>query len=419
MTPRERLFALEQFGIKLGLDNITTIVDALGRPDRAYGTVHVGGTNGKGSVTAMVERGVRAAGHRTGRYTSPHLFDIEERVSIDGAPIDARTFDTVTADLLMTVDDLRRSGRLPHPPTFFEATTAIAFEVFRRAAVTTAVVEVGLGGRYDATNVISPNVTAITSIDFDHERHLGNTLAQIAFEKAGIIKPNTPVVVGRVAPEPFAVIQDVATLQRAPLVVARPAERGTCVQLALNGEHQRRNAVVAVEVLKLLGASREAIVTALTDVEWPARLEWLRLPGGCDVLIDAAHNPSGAQALAEYVAAIGGPLPMIIGVMRDKDVEAIVRALAPAVSQFVTVAVDSPRALPAGELAHIIARTVPGTPCRASDNAQTALGEICAGNDRVVMAGSIFLVGPERARLMRQGAVVVRYPSKSSPLYLS
>ena len=431
MTPRERLFALEQFGIKLGLDNITTIVDALRRPHLAFWCVHVGGTNGKGSVTAMVERGLRAAGHRTGRYTSPHLFDIEERVAVNGVAVDSATFDDVTAHVLTVVDGLLTTGGLPHPPTFFEVTTAIAFESFRRAEVSAAVIEVGLGGRFDATNVVTPQVTAITSIDFDHERFLGNTLEQIAFEKAGIIKSKTPIVIGPVSTAARSVIAEVAEAHDAPLIDARAADSGVPVALALNGAHQHANAAVAVEILKrcpsAAGASisHEALVTALTDLEWPARLEWLRTAGGCDVLLDAAHNPSGARALADYVLADRGPMPLIIGVMRDKDVDAIVRALAPAVSQFVAVTVDSPRAMPAGELASRITELVPDTPCEPYAPsrhdvipAEHAVYDLC-NEGRVMVAGSIFLVGPLRARLLAQGARSVRYPSKASRFFLN
>ena len=429
MTPRERLFALEQFGIKLGLDNITAILDALGRPDRTFASVHVAGTNGKGSVTAMVERGLRAAGHRTGRYTSPHLAAIEERIALDGVPVDAATFDDATARVLALIDDLVDARALPHLPTFFEATTAIAFEIFNRAAVSAAAVEVGLGGRFDATNVITPHVTAITSIDRDHERHLGSTLQQIAFEKAGIIKPETPVVVGQMAPEPHLVIEQVARAKHAPLVDAVPAARGTPVALALNGEHQHSNAAVAVEVLKLcqfpapgatttVAVDREAILRALTDVEWPARLEWLRLAGGGDVLLDAAHNPAGARALAGYVLSTTGPLPLIIGVLSDKDVAAILHELKPAASRFAAVTVESPRAMPAGELAALIARLFPGMPCDKYEHPDAAVAALCRADARAVIAGSIFLVGPIRARLLAHGATPVRYPAKACPFLL-
>ena len=420
MTPRERLFALEQFGIKLGLDNITSLVDALGRPDRAYRTVHIAGTNGKGSATAMVERGLRAAGERTGRYTSPHLVTIEERVAVDGVPVSAATFDAATADVLRLVDDLRGAGALPHWPTFFEAATAIAFEIFRREGVSTAAIEVGLGGRFDATNVIEPLVCAITSIDRDHERHLGSTLRQIAFEKAGIIKPHVPVVLGRMSSDAHDVIVEVARSRQAPTIEARPRAAGHPVALALQGAHQHGNAAVAVEVLRQFGVKDDAaIVTALTDVEWPARLEWLRVPGGADWLLDAAHNPAGARALAEYVIATLAPMPMVIGVMRDKDVEAIVRELAPAVSRFVATAVHSPRALPARELAAVIRAAVPHVPCESCEDVRAALDIASQPGGRAVIAGSIFLVGPVRTDLLARGAVPVRYPSKAGPFFLS
>jgi dihydrofolate synthase/folylpolyglutamate synthase len=420
MTPRERLFALEQFGIKLGLDNITSILAALNRPERSFACAHVAGTNGKGSVTAMVERGLRAAGYRTGRYTSPHLVAIEERVAVGGEPIAPAVFDEVTADVLALIDRLLADGALPQPPTFFEATTAIALETFRREAVTMAVIEVGLGGRFDATNVIAPVVTAITSIAFDHERHLGRTLAQIAFEKAGIIKPHTPVIVGAMAPDAHAVIAEVAHERGAPLVDAVPSETGTPVALALNGAHQRSNAAVAVEILRRCrSVTRDDIITALTDVVWPARLEWLRVPGCGSLLIDAAHNPAGAGALADFVLATGEPMPMVIGVMRDKDVDAIVCALAPAVSRFIATTAPSPRALPAQELAVRIRTTAPAVRCDVQDDPGTAITDACRDGGHAMVAGSIFLVGPVRGELLRRGAVPVRYPSSASPFFLN
>ena len=424
MTSRERLDALEQFGIKLGLENITALVNALNRPDHAFPTIHIGGTNGKGSVTAMVERGLRAAGHRTGRYTSPHLVDITERIVIDGVAVAATTFDQLTAEVLEVVDRLRAEGALRHPPTFFEVTTAIAFEAFRRAVVSAAVIEVGLGGRYDATNVITPAVAAITSIAHDHERHLGTSLSQIAREKAGIIKPGVPVVAGVMPPEAEAVIADAARVKAAPLRWATPAASGTPVVLALNGAHQRQNAAVAVEVLRLcdrLGprVTADHVVTALTDVDWPARLEWLRVPDAGDVLLDAAHNPAGAQALADYVLSTAGPLPLVCSVMRDKDVSALVRALGPAVSRFLATTAPTPRALPAAELTERIQAVIPGAEIERWDDHLAAVHQALSVAPRVMVAGSIFLVGPVRAHLLAQGATTVRYPSSASPFLLN
>jgi len=425
MTPRERLFALEQFGIKLGLQNITTLLEALNRPDHAFSSVHVAGTNGKGSVTAMVERGLRAAGARTGRYTSPHLDRVEERIAIDGITVDAADFDAVTAVVMAVIDRLRETGALETLPTFFEATTAVAFEVFRRRGVQIAVVEVGLGGRLDATNVIVPMVSVITSIAFDHERHLGSSLGAIAFEKAGVIKPGVPVVVGVLPDDARRVVTEVAARKGAPMIAAAPADatRGTPVRLALDGAHQARNAAVAVATLQACARNgvpveRAHIVTALSEVEWPARLEWLRTSAG-DVLIDAAHNPAGAQGLADYIASTAtGPLPLVIGVMNDKDVDTMVRAMAPAVSRFIATQVASPRALGADALLDRIRRLVPGASALAIPDSDQAVQVALAGTHRAMVAGSIFLVGPLRARLIAQGAVAVRYPSSAGPFFL-
>nr|AXL06713.1 hypothetical protein A3J29_07225 [uncultured bacterium] len=425
MALRERLFALEQFGIKLGLDNITRLLDARGRPDRAWKSVHIAGTNGKGSVTAMVERGLRAAGHRTGRYTSPHLSHIEERIAIDGVPIDAATFDAATADVLATVDALRADGTLEVTPTFFEVTTAVAFEIFRRANVGVGVIEVGLGGRFDATNVITPSVTAITSIALDHERHLGTTLAQIAFEKAGVIKRGVPVVVGAVPGEAMTVIRDVAATQGAPLVHAGPEQvasmtlrngRGTVtietpehrypsVDLALAGAHQVGNATVAVrtlEVCRARGIQNEAsdVLTALTDVAWPARIEFVRMDDNKEVILDAAHNPDGAAALAEFLRSAGlAPLPLVVAVMKDKDVQGMVRALVPVASLVVATQADSARALPAAELKAVV-QSVSSVAVDTFVDPYAAVMRALDGVPRAVVAGSIFLVGPLRERLL-------------------
>src|SRR6185436_5400886 len=193
-APLEYLFGLELFGIKFGLDNIRALVASLGHPDRTFQSVHLAGTHGKGSVTAFVDAALRAAGHRAARYTSPHLVDLTERFAVDGKPVSQAELVAVIEHLRSRIEELIAAGTLQAQPTFFEVTTAAALELFRRAHVDVAVLEVGLGGRLDATNVITPRVTAITSIAFDHEKYLGRTLGEIAAEKAGIIKPGVPVV---------------------------------------------------------------------------------------------------------------------------------------------------------------------------------------------------------------------------------
>ena len=248
------------------------IVGRLGHPERTFRCVHIAGTNGKGSVTAMVDAGLRAAGHRSARYTSPHLVDLTERFVIDGQAVAEDRMIAAVADVRAAVEALLAEGALQAHPTFFEVTTAVAFELFRRAAVDIAVIEVGLGGRLDATNVIDPVMTAITSIAFDHQQYLGPTLADIAGEKAGIVKPGVPMVVGEVDAEPYAAIETIARERGAPLVRAadgvttgaRP-DTGTIglrtpvrdygdVTIGLAGAHQIGNAVVAVRMLELLDA---------------------------------------------------------------------------------------------------------------------------------------------------------------------
>jgi dihydrofolate synthase/folylpolyglutamate synthase len=214
----DRLSSLETFGIKLGLENISRLCEALGHPERSFTTLHVAGTNGKGSVTAMVHAALGAAGLRTARYTSPHLADITERFVIGDSAVDTAVFNAVAHEVLDLADRLVASGTLRVLPTFFEATTAIAFELFRRAAVEVAVIEVGLGGRFDATNVITPVAGAITTIGFDHQQHLGSTLGEIAFEKAGIIKPGMTVVAGALPPSAMDVVRRVAKERGATLV---------------------------------------------------------------------------------------------------------------------------------------------------------------------------------------------------------
>jgi len=410
--PLERLFALEQFGIKLGLDNIRALLAALGHPERAYRSIHIGGTNGKGSVAAMVERGLRAAGLKTGRYTSPHLDRIEERVALGGQTVDRETFAAVTGDVLEVVDGLRSSGSLPVPPTFFEVSTAVAFEIFKRAAVDVAVVEVGLGGRYDATNVLTPAITAITTIALDHQRHLGYTLEEIAFEKAGIAKRGVPLVIGRLPREAAARIAKVAREVEAPLFDAHATttdRKYPPLQLALAGRHQLENAAVAVAILErwstlVSHVATDAIVTGLTDCEWPARLEWLRVARG-ELLLDAAHNPAGATALASYLQDTGSkPLPVVFAAMEDKDVKNMIAALAPVASAFIATSVPNARARPADQLAEEIRALAGAIPVEQHASPEAAVERALEQSHRAVACGSIYMIGPLRARLIAGGA---------------
>lgn len=418
MDPFQYLLTLEKFGIKFGLANIETLAAALGHPHRQFKSILIAGTNGKGSVTAMTDCALRASGLKVGRYTSPHLVRIEERFAVDGAPVDGNALAGLIEEIRRLIDGLLANGSLESPPTFFEVTTAIAFEIFRRAGVDVAVLEVGLGGRLDATNVVQPIAAAITSIDFDHEQYLGSTLAAIAAEKAGVIRRDIPVVVGPVPTEARDVLVSMCEMAGASFVEAdagvrieSTSEDGRTsmqlttamrdygwVRLGLRGDHQVPNALVAVRLLEELERSLPitpaSIVAGIRDVRWAGRLQMIEVPGGRRVLLDAAHNPAGAWALASYLKReFPEPLPIVFGALRDKDVPLMLKALLPAASRVVMTEPDTPRAHSAEDLAAIARKLSPGVkldvepdPARALAHAWTHCPVVCA-------AGSIFLIG--------------------------
>jgi dihydrofolate synthase / folylpolyglutamate synthase len=396
--PFDYLFSLERFGIKFGLENISTLVAALGHPERAFRSIHVAGTNGKGSVVAMVDAALRAAGHRSARYTSPHLVDLTERFSIDGRPVDRDSLAAVVSGIRDTIEQLRASRALEVQPTFFEVTTAAAFELFRRAAVGVAVLEVGLGGRLDATNVVQPMATAITSIDFDHERFLGYTRREIAGEKAGIIKAGVPVVVGELDQEARAAIDEIAARVGAPVLEARHEDIGD-LTVGLRGAHQRINAAVAVRLLQVvntrgLSIPRSAVAAGLANPHWPGRLELRRLPGDRELLLDAAHNPAGAAALASYLKSERAlPRPLVFAAMRDKDAAAMLRVLLPAVAMAVFTRASNPRSADPAALAAQARAIAPSLPVTVEPALGDALAAAWRAAPRIVVAGSIFLLG--------------------------
>lgn len=423
--PLAYLFALDQFGIKFGLENIRAILAELGHPERTFRSLHIAGTNGKGSVTAMVDAALRAAGHRAARYTSPHLVDLSERFVIDGHPVDSASLQAAAADVVAVFHRLRARGALLVQPTFFEVTTAVAFELFKRAGVEVAACEVGLGGRLDATNVLQPTATAITSIALDHQQYLGDTLADIAREKAGIIKPGVPVVIGPMDAAARAEIVRIAGEQSAPAMAAlseahartlvsegrssgsaaprirlrTPLHDYGAVTLSLQGAHQAINAHVATRLLEAVDARgiavpAAAIVHGLAHVSWPGRLDLHRLSGGREVLLDAAHNPDGAAALAAFVIASGWERPPVVfGAMRDKDIPGMLKALAPAAGAFVFTRASTSRSADPRELAAHLATITPGLPATIASDPAAALAAAWRIAPRIVAAGSIFLLG--------------------------
>ncbi|AKF06178.1 bifunctional folylpolyglutamate synthase/dihydrofolate synthase [Sandaracinus amylolyticus] len=389
------LYALQPRGIRLELDRMRAALALRGDPHRALRVVHVAGTNGKGSVCAMLERVLRASGLRTGLYTSPHLHSFRERIRVDGEPVSRD-------EVVRRASEIRTTVEAPDAPqlTFFEVTTLIALEAFREARCDVVVLEVGLGGRLDATNVIDvPLATAITSIALDHQQYLGSTITEIAREKAGIAKPRVPLVLGRVDDEARRAIEAHATNVGAPIVPAARVDDAHPTPLA--GAFQRDNVAVVlalVDVLRARGISIDpvAVHDGLRATRWPGRLE--TLDGSPAVIVDAAHNPHGCRALAAHLASLPrtGPRVLVFGAMADKPWREMLDILRPQVDKFVAVAPDMPRAERADAIAsHARAESAPTIPAGV-DRARARAGT----GGLVIVAGSIFVLAEARAHVL-------------------
>lgn len=385
---------------KLGLERIRAVLDALGNPQRAPGVVHVAGTNGKGSTCAMIEAGLRAAGVRTGLFTSPHLIEPTERIQIGGMAVTPDQFQQA----FNVVHEAAEKLDLDCHPTYFETVTAMGFWLFREWGVETAVVEVGLGGRLDATNVVEPALTVITPIDFDHETYLGHTLEAIAWEKAGILKTGVPAIFARQRPEAAVVLEaraaelgiPVKHAEDFPVLDLEIDARGSCfsgIRVPLAGEHQIENAITAALALQSLGFSPGGI----GEARWPGRLE--HVSPNPDIILDGAHNPAGARALARYLERFYADrkLWLIYGAMRDKAVEEIAGILFPLADELILTAPDYSRALRPEALQEIAGRG------RIAASIEEAIKMAAAMPDDVmVITGSLFVVGEARALMMRR-----------------
>ncbi len=410
-----------RFGMKFGLETMRALVAEMGHPERAYPSLLVAGTNGKGSVVAYCDAVLRASGLRTGRYTSPHLVRVNERIAVDGRDVTDREFAAAVRAVRDAAERLVRRRVLRAHPTFFEVLTAAAFAHLQRRRVDVAVLEVGLGGRLDATNVVDPVASTIVSIDFDHEVYLGRSLAAIAGEKAGILRPGRPTVVGPLAEEARAAIGEDARRVGARVVDAThdaayslghdgSAAGPRAVDLRtpsgryaglkpLPGAHQRDNLLVAIRLLE--EAKRQGIPVDLRRVpaavartRWPGRLE--RVPGDPALVLDGAHNPAGARALAAYLR--GGPsFVLLFGAMADKDVRGLAGELFPLAAEIVLTRPRVSRAAAPDE----IARRASPLADRAHREPSVAralrlarrLARARGAHTTVVVAGSLYLVG--------------------------
>ncbi|MCS7051346.1 MAG: bifunctional folylpolyglutamate synthase/dihydrofolate synthase [Thermomicrobium sp.] len=407
----------------IGLQRTAWLCAALDHPERRSRSVHIAGTKGKGSTAALLAAMLRAAGWRVGLYTSPHLHTLRERVQIDGEPIAPETFGALMAELAAADEALRAARPGWGPATAFELVTVLAFLAFARAPVDIAVVEVGLGGRLDATNVIVPDVAAITRIGYDHMAILGSTLAAIAREKAGIIKPGRPVVSAPQEEEAASVIQDVARERQAPLWLGgrdwevegdwqdfrfrAPGLALAGLRLALRGTHQVENAGVALATLPWLRPSgitvpEDAVRTGLETARWPGRLEVLRERPL--VVVDGAHNRESAQRLAESVRSVfrWDRLWLVLGILRDKEIDRIVGALAPLADALFAVEGFAPRAASAERLLTAWQGMVPGREARVFRSVAEALEDALAragADDLVLVTGSLGMVAAAREAL--------------------
>ena len=423
MRTHPLLQRLASAGVRLGLQRVEALLEAMGSPHAAMPSLHVAGTNGKGSVCMMLDGCLRAAGRHTGLYTSPHIQQLNERFRIDGRPISDARLDA----LLVEID--RRAREWAHARgearddgglTVFEAETLAAFLWFAQQELDVAVLEVGLGGRLDATNVVTPEVTCVVSVGLDHTDRLGDTIAAIAAEKAGILKPGVPMVVGPLPKDALSAVRVMAKERGCPLIVAgtdfrvegSPEDfsyRSARLSLSglscgLSGAHQVQNAGVALAMLERwserrpeLAVDEAALRAGLKAAQNPGRFEWLAE----DLLIDGAHNVDGARALASALAALprDRPRTLLLGASKDKDVRAIAAALRPMIDRVFTTSCAHPRAMMPGEVAERLVGL--GVPVLPAGPIEDALPMAREGRGLVIVAGSLFLAGAARDLLGR------------------
>ncbi len=430
---------------KYDLNQVRALLAALGSPERRFPALHIAGTNGKGSTAAYCERGLRAAGYRTGLFTSPHLERVNERIQVTGRPIPDHEFARHCTTVVEAGQSLVEQGVLPQLPSYFETLTGLGFLYFAAQKIEIGVIEVGLGGRLDATNTVLPIVSVITPVGLDHEQYLGPTIEAIAAEKAGILRPGVPCILAQQTETAAKVIRQKALELGTPSQeivrpLASPAGGGRyqvtlqwkgepiTVVPALRGRHQALNAAVAAAALEELtrqglAISPEALLTGMTEAEWPGRLECWQWPVSVadatrvDVAskaapvissrtfwLDGAHNPAAAQTLADFLAEAAMPPPgLIFGCMRDKSAAEIISILAPRISSLILTTPQNPRAATPDQL-WAFARPL-GLDVQSAPDFPDAMRRAAATPAGLpwLVSGSLFLVGEARSWLATQG----------------
>jgi dihydrofolate synthase/folylpolyglutamate synthase len=396
----EYLYRLRWFGTKFGLANTFKLAELAGNPQRELRFIHVAGTNGKGSTCAMLESICRHAGMRTGLFTSPHLVSFGERIQVDREPI----AEDEVVELVEEMQPLLARFPETEHPTFFEVVTVMGLMYFVRRKCEVVIWETGLGGRLDATSIVTPLVSVITNIQYDHQKWLGSTLGEIAFEKAGIIKPGVPVVTATAEPEALEVITRTASERGSALTrvtatdLRAPALEG--MELPLRGQHQRWNAALAVKTCRILAASgrltvsESALRQGLQEVNWPGRLQLIEGPGKRRILLDGAHNLAGVEALVNGIAEFypEEKPALILGILQDKDWEHMCERLTKVAGKVFFVPVHSERTTDPAVLEATCRRLCPGIPAISLETLAQAL-EAAAGEKNLVITGSLYLVG--------------------------
>lgn len=411
------MFNLERFGIKLGLENISEFMARIGDPQKDFKSVHVTGTNGKGSVCVMASEILRKSGLKVGLYTSPHLVDFRERIVVDGCEIPERDVVRIASSLRNEMESMA-SESAEKQLTFFEFTTGLAFKYFSEQKVDVVVAEVGMGGRLDATNVLIPEVAAITRIGLEHTKYLGSTIAEIAREKAGIIKEAASVVTCETSPEALTVISNACARKNARLKRLGPDFKVSSVKQSLGGtvfdysgtmqlsnlrtrllgRHQAENAAASIAIVEELvrkgyEVNDEDIRQGVRSTRWPGRLDIVSKKPL--VILDGSHNPDGVRTTIGVLRDLKiTPLTFVIGCMDDKDAAGVIGNLAPSAAQFICTQAKSKRALPANRLARI-AETVTDKPIEVVERSDDAfdLGLRTVKGKGLCVTGSLYLVG--------------------------
>lgn len=393
-------------GAKFGLARMRTLMAALGNPEHGQRFIHIAGTNGKGSTSAMIAAVLTHAGVCTGLYTSPHLISPVERIQIDGVPVTEEAFANAFNQVHRVAEDLLRCDRIDAHPSYFETITAMALVLFKTHGCGRSVIEVGLGGRLDATNVIAPELCIITPVSFDHEAFLGNTIESIAAEKAGILKPNVPAIIAAQLPAAEAVITSTGgaftkseTVHLEDIKVTAEsstfASDGIRYLCPLAGRHQIENARTAIAACRALGIPDPVIAEGLSNASWPGRMEIVRRQP--TFILDGAHNPAGATSLAAHIREFysQNPVWIVYGAMRDKAIDEVASQLFPLADTLILTAPNFPRALRPQAILDMYPH--PGAILAESIPAALKIAETAPSKATVFFTGSLFVVGEIKA----------------------